>query len=93
MLSIGCENEAYLDLLSEILSVCRKRIPAFHPFLRLISHRSLLNLFYQGEIELMFGFRDDVPLRSDIVYQELSPGSALLCTAGVSSLYLKILSQ
>lgn len=72
VLSIGCENEAYLDLLSEILSVCRKRIPAFHPFLRLISHRSLLNLFYQGEIELMFGFRDDVPLRSDIVYQELT---------------------
>lgn len=72
VLSVGCENEAYLDLLSEILNVCRKQIPAFHPFLRLISHRSLLNLFYQGEIELIFGFRDDVPLRNDIVYQELT---------------------
>ena len=37
----------------------------------MIPHRSILGLFYQGEIDLLFGFQDDIPLKNDIIYQEL----------------------
>lgn len=72
VLSIGCVNEAHPDFLRRILEACREQIPAFHPFLRIISHRSHLNLFYQGEIELLFGFKDDIQLRGEVVYKELA---------------------
>ena len=42
-------------------------MPAFHPFLRIISHRSLLNLFYQGELDLLIGFQSDIPLKGNVV--------------------------
>ena len=71
VLSIGCVNESYFDLLRKILSVCREQIPSFHPVLRIITHPVLLPLFYQGEIEMMFGFRDDIPLHNDIIFREL----------------------
>lgn len=71
VVSIGCGCEAYLDFLYGILDVCLEEMPAFHPFLRIISHRSLLNLFYQGEIDLLVGFQNDVPLKGNVVYEEL----------------------
>lgn len=71
VVSIGCGCEAYLDFLYGILDVCLEEMPAFHPFLRIISHRSLLNLFYQGEIDLLIGFQNDVPLKGNVVYEEL----------------------
>lgn len=71
VVSIGCGCEAYLDFLYGILDVCLEEMPAFHPFLRIISHRSLLNLFYQGEIDLLVGFQNDVLLKGNVVYEEL----------------------
>ena len=70
-LSIGCIGESSFDLVQKTLAVCRGQIPAFHPFLRVLSHPSQLTLFYQGEVELLFGFRDDVPLRDEMVFREL----------------------
>lgn len=70
-LSIGCESETDLNFLCKILNICRKNMAAFHPLLKIISHRSLLNLFYQGEIEIIFGFQDDLPIRKNIVFVEL----------------------
>lgn len=72
ILSIGCSNEADLVLLSEILSRCRQRIPELHPFLRIIPHRSILSLFIHGEIEVLFAFKDDIPMRDDFYYKELA---------------------
>lgn len=72
MLSIGCVNEAHPDFLRRVLETCREQISAFHPFVRIISHRSHLNLFYQGEIELIFGFKDDIPIRDEVIYKELA---------------------
>lgn len=71
ILSIGCGNEMYLDYLYKILNICRREIPSFHPFLRVISHRSLLNLFYQGDIDILLGFKDDVPMKDEIIFTEL----------------------
>ena len=72
VLAIGCANEAHLNFLCDILSACREEIPAFHPFMRIIAHRSLLNLFYQGEIDVLIGFHNDMPTRKDIGFLEFS---------------------
>lgn len=71
ILTIGCTDEAILDLLCKVLKSCRAQIPELYPFLKVIPHRSILGLFYQGEIDLLFGFQDDIPLKNDIIYQEL----------------------
>lgn len=71
ILTIGCTDEAILNLLCKVLKSCRAQIPELYPFLKVIPHRSILGLFYQGEIDLLFGFQDDIPLKNDIIYQEL----------------------
>lgn len=71
VLTIGCQNEASLDFLCRILRVSRERMPELHPFLRVIPHRSILNLFYQDELDLLFSFQDDIPVKSNTVYKEL----------------------
>lgn len=76
-LAIGCESETDLDFLCGILDRCREQIPAFHPFLRVIPHRSLLNLFFQNELQVLFGFRENLPVKESFVFREL--GQIPLC--------------
>ena len=71
LISIGCKNEADLDLLCKILKECRKEIPELHPFLRIIPYRYILSMFYDEEIDLLFGFKDEIPIRGDTIYKEL----------------------
>lgn len=71
VLTIGCQNEANLDLLCKILKSCREQIPQLYPFVKVIPHRSILNLFYQDELDLLFGFQDDIPIKNDTIYKEL----------------------
>lgn len=72
VLSIGCGSDAHLEFIYKALATCRKEIPSFHPFLKVISHRSLLNLFYQGEIEVLAGFKNDIPIKGGIIFEEIS---------------------
>ena len=71
ILTIGCQNEANLDLLCKILKSCREQIPELYPFLKVIPHRSILNLFYHDELDLLFGFQNDIPIKNDTLYKEL----------------------
>lgn len=71
VLPIGCEGETDLAFLGGILQACREEIPAFHPFLKIIPHRSLWNLFYQGELEVLFGFQESLPDKSQMRFTEL----------------------
>ena len=71
VLIIGCQNEANLDLLCKVLISCKQQIPELYPFLKVIPHRSILNLFYQDELDLLFGFQEDIPIKNDTVYKEL----------------------
>ncbi len=71
VLTIGCQNEANLDLLCKVLKSCKQQIPELYPFLKVIPHRSILNLFYQDELDLLFGFQEDIPIKNDTVYKEL----------------------
>lgn len=72
IISIACINESDLIYLSKTLSRCRLQIPEMHPHFRIIPHRSIVNLFIHGEIDVLFGFRDDIPMRGDISYEELN---------------------
>lgn len=72
IISIACSNEANLIYLSETLSRCRLQMPELHPFLRIIPHRSIVNLFIHGDIDILFGFKDDLPIRNGIFYKELN---------------------
>lgn len=72
ILSIGCSNEADMVLLSKILYQCRQSNPELHPVLRIIPHRSILNLFIHGEIDFLFAFKDDIPMRDGLSYIELA---------------------
>lgn len=71
IISIACNNESNLIYLSKVLSRCRIQIPELHPFLRIIPHKLILNLFIHDEIDVLFGFKDDVPMHDGIIYKEL----------------------
>ena len=71
VLTIGCQNEANLDLLCKVLKSCKQQIPELYPFLKVIPHRSILNLFYQDELDLLFGFQEDITIKNDTIYIEL----------------------
>lgn len=72
VLSIGCSNESNLIFLSRVLSRCRLQIPELHPFVKVIPYRSILNLFIHGEIDILLGFKDDIPIRDGVIYKELA---------------------
>jgi DNA-binding transcriptional LysR family regulator len=71
VLSIGCSNESYLPLLTDLLEKCRNRFPEIHPFFRIIPFRAILNLFVRDEVDILFGFKDDIPMQEDFCYKEL----------------------
>lgn len=72
IVNIGCTNEATLEPLRSTLKECCSRLPDVHPFIRIIPHRSILNLFYQDEIDILFSAKEDIPLRGGTVYRELA---------------------
>lgn len=72
IISIGCSNESNLIFLSRILYQCRLLLPELHPFVRVIPYRSIVNLFIHGEIDVLFGFKDDIPMRDGFLYKELA---------------------
>jgi DNA-binding transcriptional LysR family regulator len=72
ILSIGCTNEAYLPLSTDLLRSCQIRFPELHPFFRMIPSRAVLNLFIHDEIDILFGFREELPMQEGFHYRELT---------------------
>lgn len=72
IITIGCTNEAELTLLSKILHICKNQFPSIHPNIRTIHSRAILNLFIHGDIDILFGFKDDIPMRKGMCYKELT---------------------
>lgn len=72
VLAIGCSTGTDSFLLSKLLSRCRERFPELHPFLRIDSSRLLLNMLIYDEINLLFGYKDNLPMRDDFCYYELT---------------------
>lgn len=72
VVSIGCGNEVDLDFLCSVLKICIRQAPDIHPFIKVIPHRSILTLFTQGDLDILVGFREDIPLRGGCSYMELA---------------------
>lgn len=72
ILSIGYVNEAELPLMVNLLKRCKEKSPEIHPFLRIIPSRLVLNLFLHNEIDIIFNFKDNIPMRDDFLYHELA---------------------
>lgn len=72
VISIGYPNESDVSLLERLLKRCRVQLPEIHPFLRIASSRLLLNMFIHDEIDILFGFKDDIPMRDSFSYCELA---------------------
>jgi DNA-binding transcriptional LysR family regulator len=71
ILSIGCINESYLPFLTGLLRKCREQLPEIHPFFRIVPFRAVLYLFLHDEMDILFGFKDDIPMQNDFHYCEL----------------------
>lgn len=72
LLSIGCVYTSALSLLTPLLARCKKQMPEIHPFLHLVPSRIIFNLFVHGEIDVLFGFQDDLLIREGVRYHELA---------------------
>lgn len=72
IVNIGCTNEAELSLLSLLLRTCKEHLPGIHPSIRTIQSRAALNLFIHGDMDLLFGFKDNIPMREGMHFKELS---------------------
>lgn len=72
LLSIGCSNGTDSFFLSKLLSKCREQFPEIHPFLRIVSSRLLLNMLIHDEINILFGYKDNLPMRDEFCYYELA---------------------
>lgn len=72
VISIGYTNEADPSLMIELLHRCKERLPDIHPFLRVVPLRMLVSMLIHNEIDILFGFKDDVPMRDGFCYYELA---------------------
>lgn len=71
IISIGCVSDADLHLMTQLLSHVREVMPEIHPFLRIIPSRLVLNMLIHDEINVLFSFKDDIPMRDSFTYFEL----------------------
>lgn len=69
-LLIGCRNSAELRMLRPTLCHLRQELPDLLPVLRMIPFDSLENLLAEGEVDLIFSFRETAPQRAR--YRELA---------------------
>ena len=77
-IGLGCRNIAELRLLQPALQRLREHSPDVIPALRLIPFDSLENLLKEGEIHMMFSFRETAPAK--VRYRELTRARiACLC--------------
>ncbi len=66
---IGCRNSMELSLLSPVLAQLKKEEPKLLPILRQNPFDSLENLLEEGDIQVMFSYRESIPKRAS--YREL----------------------
>lgn len=72
ILSIGCVNDTELPFMVKLLQRCREKLPEIHPLLRIIPSRLIFNMLIHDEINILFNFKDNIPVRDNIIYHELA---------------------
>ena len=68
-LGIGCRNFLELKMIRPVLARLRREREQVLPILRLVPYDSLENLLEEGDVQVIFSFRESVPSRA--VYREL----------------------
>ncbi len=71
IISIGCISDVDLTLLTQLLNCLQKYAHEIHPFLRIIPSRMVINMLIHSEIDILFAFKDDIPMRDGFSYFEL----------------------
>jgi DNA-binding transcriptional LysR family regulator len=71
LLTIGCCIGSDLELFTNILQKCRQELPDVHPYLRVIPHKHIVNLFMENQIDLVFGYQESIYEKSDVKYIDL----------------------
>lgn len=66
-LNIGC-GSFDLAVLTQLLRTFAERVPEVHPNLRTLPHNSLVNRFYYDEIDVLFRYVNELPLKDSIRY-------------------------
>lgn len=77
---IGCRSFLELRLLGPVLGQLRTEFPQLQPVLRLVPYDSLENLLEDGDVQVMFTFRESAPKRA--VYRELTQRQ-VVCICGL----------
>ena len=72
IISLGYTDDADPSLMVQLLRRCREQMPDIHPFIRIVQSRLLLNMLIHDEIDILFGFKDNIPMRENFVYSELA---------------------
>ncbi len=71
IISIGCVSNTDLSLMTNSLQYIHKQMPDIHPFLRILPPRMILNMLLSDELDFIFGFKDDIAVRDNLLYYEL----------------------
>jgi DNA-binding transcriptional LysR family regulator len=71
LLSIGCCMGYDLDFFTNLLQKTKSEIPDLHPYLRIIPHKHIINLFMENQIDAVLGFKEDIYEKSDVKYLHL----------------------
>lgn len=72
VLSIGCYDSVDLTCIPNLLRRLRKVLPNVRPDIHVVPHRYILDQLLGGSLDVMLGFREDMPLVPGISYQELA---------------------
>jgi DNA-binding transcriptional LysR family regulator len=71
ILSIGCSNNLDLDFFTFILEHCRDKLPELHPYVRTMPHKRMINMLLQDDLDLAFGFQEELQNSVDLKYLHL----------------------
>lgn len=69
-LNIGC-GSFDLAVLTRLLRAFSEQVPQVHPTLRTLPHNSLVNRFYYDEIDVLFRYVNELPLKDTVRYVPL----------------------
>ncbi len=72
LVSIGYTDKADTSLIVPLLQQCREQLPNLRPLLHIALPRLLLNMLIHDEIDVLFSFKDDIPMRENFIYYELA---------------------
>lgn len=73
--SIGLGNTMELFYLSNVLTKLKKEFPEIRPIVQVLSYKIILNLFLENKLDILFYYKEDMPLKKSISFKEIKRDS------------------